>query len=393
VPLARLTALLLAAVVALAATVALARPAGADNLADEARLYELHNQARAQNGLAPLAYDPAAVGVARGWANELARSGNLRHNPDLVAQADAFITNQWTRLGENVGFSSTVDQVHTAYMNSPGHRANILGDYNRVGVGAVRDANGRLWTTVVFLKGPALTAPAPPPPPSVPASTFAPHSSAQAFASQQFTDVLGRPADASGLLSWTSALSTGAATPAGMVANLVDSTEAAAVVEPVNRLYWAYFRRSPDAGGVQYWVGRLRAGAGLAEVSGAFASSSEFRGTYGALTDLAFVDLVYRNVLGRGADGAGLTYWTTQLTSGRLDRGGVMVGFSESNEYKAATNAWNDVVKVYVGLLRRAPDPAGLEYWTGQLRNRTRSLADLSGTILASTEYRARFGG
>jgi hypothetical protein len=379
--LARIVAVLVAGLVALSASVALAPAAGAD-VAEEARLYELTNQSRAQNGLGALSYDGAATGVARAWAQELANSGSLRHNPNLVAQVDAHVTRDWTRLGENVGYSSTVDQVQTAYMNSPGHRANILGDYNRVGVGAVRDGSGRLWTTVVFIKGPALASP-PPPPPVVPASTFAPFPSAQAFAAQQFVDVLARQADPAGLLTWTSALSTGSVTPAGMVANLANSAEAGTVVEPVNRLYRAFFRRSPDAGGVTYWVGRLRAGAGLNQVAGAFAGSAEFGATYGMLSNQAFVDLVYRNVLNRRADPAGAAYWVGQLNTGRLSRGGVMVGFSESSEYRAATRWWNDVVQLYVGLLRRSPDQAGLEYWTGQLRN-GRSLADLAGSILGS---------
>jgi hypothetical protein len=379
----------LAALVAVSASLALAPHAVADDLSDEARLYELTNQSRAQNGLGPLAYDPAAVGVARGWARELARSGQLRHNPNLVAEVDAHVTTQWTRLGENVGYSSTVDQVQGAYMNSPGHRANILGDYNRVGVAAVRDGGGRLWTVVVFLKAPALQV-APPPPPQVPASTFAPLPSAQAFAGQQFVDLLSRSADAAGLLTWTQALSSGAVTPARMVSDLVASTEARQLVEPVNRLYRAFFFRSPDAGGLSHWVGRLRGGAALSEVSNAFAASPEFAATYGSLSNQAFVDLVYRNVLGRSADASGLAYWVGQLSGGRLNRGGVMIGFSESSEYKAATNHWNKVVQLYVGLLRRAPDRTGAQHWIGQLRD-GHSVSELAAALLASSEYRNRF--
>ena len=69
----RVAAALLALVVAAAATVGLASPAAAGTVEDEGRLYELHNQARSQAGLAPLAYDSAAVGLARGWAQVEAR--------------------------------------------------------------------------------------------------------------------------------------------------------------------------------------------------------------------------------------------------------------------------------------------------------------------------------
>ena len=47
-------------------------------------------------------------------------------------------------------------------MNSPGHRANVLGDFNRLGVAVVRALNGQLWVTLDFVKGPALSGTAPP---------------------------------------------------------------------------------------------------------------------------------------------------------------------------------------------------------------------------------------
>ena len=383
----RLIAVLLTAMVAVAASVALAAPAAA-NAEDEARLFELTNQSRVQNGLGALAYDPAAVGVARAWAAELARSGQLRHNPNLVANVDAYVTAEWTRVGENVGYAGSADQVQQAYMNSPAHRANILGDYNRVGIGAVRDGSGRLWTTVVFVKGPSL-APPPPPPPAVPNTAFAPFPSAQAFAGQQFLDVLGRPADPGGLVAWTAALQSGATSQAGMVAALMNSPEANIVIEPVNRLYRAYFKRNPDIGGLNYWMGRLRSGATLGQVSAQFASSAEFVGTYGALNDAGFVELVYRNVLNRPADAAGAGYWMMQLGARRLDRGGVMVNFSESPEYRVATGKWNDVVQVYVGLLRRSPDQGTIDAWIGQL-NAGKPLTELIAAVLGSNEYKSR---
>lgn len=152
----RSVAVLLALLVALAASVALAPPASAGTVEDEGRLFQLHNQARAAAGLAPFAYDSAAVGIARGWAEEMARTGNLRHNPNLVNAVNTYVTSSWTRLGENVGFAGGPDQVHNAFMGSAAHRANILGDYNRVGIGTARDGSGRLWVTAVFIKGPAL---------------------------------------------------------------------------------------------------------------------------------------------------------------------------------------------------------------------------------------------
>jgi uncharacterized protein YkwD len=371
-------ALLVVAIALLCApATALGSPAGDD----ASRLYELTNQARAQQGLPALAYDDAAAGVAQSWAAELARSGNLRHNPNLVADVDAHVTRDWTRVGENVGYAGSADQVQAAYMSSPGHRANILGSYNRVGIGTVRDGAGRLWTTVVFLQGPPI---------GVASSTFAPFASAQAFATQQFVELLNRPPDPSGLSEWTSALQSGRATPAGMIASLATSPESSVLVDPVNRLYWGYFDRIPDAGGVQHWVGRLRTGTTLGQISAVFAGSPEFVATYGSLRDDAFVDLVYRNVLRREPDAYGKAYWLAQLTTRRVDRGGMMVSFTESPEFKSDSAAWNSVVEIYVGMLRRAPDDASLHYWSTQLRG-GRPLGDLTATVLTSAEYRGRF--
>jgi hypothetical protein len=268
-------------------------------------------------------------------------------------------------------------------MASTGHRNNILGSYNRVGVGTARSADGRIWTTLVFIQGPALA-------PAAPVVSFAPFASAAALVNQQYVDFLGRPADAAALSSWSAALQSGQATPATLVSALVGSTEFAYLVRPVARLYLAYFGRSPDAAGLAYWVGQLRAGAPLANVSNSFAGSQEFATRYGALDNRGFVERVYANVLGRSPDLGGLTYWLGQLLNGLLNRGGVMTGFSESSEYRSKTATQVDVSTVYLGLLRRAPDPAGLTYWVGQLRAGV-PLSTLVASIVGSAEYGARF--
>lgn len=137
------------------------RPAAAAPADDEAAFVAAINQSRAAAGLAALATDPAASQVARGWSGQMAGRDLLQHNPNLQAEVEAYVTTAWQRIGENVGVGYGVSSLHDAFMNSSGHRANILGDYNRVGVGVVRDASGRIWVTVVFIKGPALAPPAP----------------------------------------------------------------------------------------------------------------------------------------------------------------------------------------------------------------------------------------
>jgi uncharacterized protein YkwD len=144
-----------------------AAPAGADVASEEQSLFDLTNQAR--SGLAGFQYDPAAASVARTWASQMAAQQNLQHNPNLVSQIDQYVTADWTRLGENIGYGPSVSAIQDAFMHSPEHRANILGDYNRVGIGIAHNGN-TIWVAVDFVKGPPLAAPPPPPPPPSPVS-------------------------------------------------------------------------------------------------------------------------------------------------------------------------------------------------------------------------------
>ena len=122
---------------------------------DEAEFFDLINDERGAVGLEPLARDPGLDVVARDWSDQMALTGNFVHRPDLAA-AIATVEPAWERAAENIGWTtSSVQLMHDSFMNSPGHAANVLGDYNRVGIGVVHD-DGVLWVTVNFLLGPEL---------------------------------------------------------------------------------------------------------------------------------------------------------------------------------------------------------------------------------------------
>jgi hypothetical protein len=149
-------------------TLLTASPAHAAPGADEQDFLNQTNASRAQNGLPALQWDDGLANIARSWSAQMSSSQTLSHNGNLVGQIEQWVTNQWTRIGENVGYGGSVSQLHTAFMNSPGHRANIMGDYNRVGIGVVRDGTGTIWVTLDFMNGPQLQVQAPPPPPATP---------------------------------------------------------------------------------------------------------------------------------------------------------------------------------------------------------------------------------
>ena len=98
------------------------------------------------------------------------------------------------------------------------------------------------------------------------------------------------------------------------------------------RLYQAAFNRTPDAGGLGYWIDKMDKGLALLDVAAGFISSNEFASVYGASpTNADIVTHFYQNVLHRSPDQAGFDYWTNQLASGQT-RAQVLTGFSESNE-------------------------------------------------------------
>lgn len=222
---------------------------------------------------------------------------------------------------------------------------------------------------------------------------WAPFASWSTLVDRQYQDVVGRAPTAAERDSWTPDLTSGARRPGEVVAALRRSRDNVAFVDPVARLYYAYFRRSPDPAGLSYWVGERRRGRrSLVSVSSSYASSAEFQRTYGALTDSAFVDLVYRNVLGRSGDAAGRAYWTNELSSGRKSRGGVMVGFSESAEHRNARAVIVDASVLHILVLGRAPTAAEV-YVTVDEVGRGTSWATLAHTLLVSAEYGRRISG
>lgn len=119
-----------------------------DNPDPARRLFSLINAERAAEGLGQLRWNSTLEVVALDWSATMADEERLYHRPDL---ADV-ITSAWRRMGENVGVGPEIDRLHQAFMDSPGHRRNVAGDYDQVGI-AVVDAGPRIWVAVNFGKG------------------------------------------------------------------------------------------------------------------------------------------------------------------------------------------------------------------------------------------------
>lgn len=172
------------------------------------------------------------------------------------------------------------------------------------------------------------------------------------FVTQLYSNVLGRAPDAGGLSYWTGLLQNGTQKQADVLQSFSESAENQARTAPltangvwaaneqasqVARLFYTTLGRAPDAGGLIYWTGQLTGGyATLEQEAAGFMATPEFQTQYSALGNQAFVDLLYRNVLGRPGDAGGEAYWTGQINNGSATRAGVVTSFSESAEHQSA---------------------------------------------------------
>lgn len=119
--------------------------------AEQKQTQEMINNSRAGHTLPPFGtprplhdYSPADK-KAQAWAEKMARDGKISHSN----LRDGYAGTSWCHLGENVGMGPSLQSIHNAFMNSPGHRANILSfNYSHMGTGVVKDKTTGYWYVV-----------------------------------------------------------------------------------------------------------------------------------------------------------------------------------------------------------------------------------------------------
>lgn len=93
--------------------------------------------------------------------------------------------------------------------------------------------------------------------------------------------------------------------------------------QEIMRLYAAFFNRTPDVAGVQYWIsvskgqvdGRTYTTKEIAEF---FEPTTEFQNSFETVGNAQFVETVYSNVLARTPEAEGLAYWNDILNGTNL---------------------------------------------------------------------------
>jgi hypothetical protein len=222
---------------------------------------------------------------------------------------------------------------------------------------------------------------APPRTAELPVTVFA--GAPQRLVDRVYQDVLGRPAEPTGLTSWSDRLGQGDS-PAEVAQFIAGSPEARA--RQVEDLYQALLGRSADPGGLAWAVDFLGTGGTLRGLRAAVLASEEYYQVRGGGTDAGFLEALYQDALHRPTDPSGRAAYGLLLAQG-APRHAVVLSILNSRE--AAERAVNDL---YERLLGRAAEGQGLAFWTDLVMAGAGEEAVLAG-IVDSAEYRGRRRG
>ena len=131
-------------------------PTSGSMSADEQKMINLVNQDRAANGLKPLVFDATLRLPALKHSQDMSQSSFFSHtspNYGTFSQRLKASGVKYSSAGENIAMYGSVEAAEVGFMNSAGHRANILGDYTRIGIGIVYNQNkGVYYITQWFAK-------------------------------------------------------------------------------------------------------------------------------------------------------------------------------------------------------------------------------------------------
>ena len=143
----RLRNLPIAALVVAVLVTGTASEADAGAIGRRDRMRHLLNVVRKHHDLPTFRLNRELSSDALRHSRRMAQEGTVFHTRDLYGVVRSYSPSCW---GENVGMAGRMRRVLRLWMQSSGHRANILrGAFRRVGIGVAK-VNGSVWITVIF---------------------------------------------------------------------------------------------------------------------------------------------------------------------------------------------------------------------------------------------------
>ena len=224
------------------------------------------------------------------------------------------------------------------------------------------------------------------------------------FVTRMYEQCLSRDPDEAGRAGWAEQLETGQMNGAQIAEAFVFSNEMLdknlSDAEFVKVLYRSMMGREADEAGLAGWVSQLQGGfISRSEVTKAFVESAEFtgicseyeiaRGDFAAVGDIErFVTRFYTICLGRPADQKGHWGWVKQLQNKNLNGAQIAEAFFFSEEF-VGKNVSDEVyiATLYRTILGREADEAGLTGWVEQLQNNQMTRRDILAAFIESAEF------
>lgn len=213
----------------------------------------------------------------------------------------------------------------------------------------------------------------------------------RAFVERLYETALGRTGDVGGITFWVNELAYGRRTAAQVAANFFFCDEFVAQKNDnstfMDRLYSAFFNRTADEGGKNFWLSYLEKGVTRRWVAARFITADEFTevcAAYGIekgkieLTKYAdkninvtmYVYRCYKEILSREADAGGLEYWCKTVITGEREAAAVAKNMVNSPEFQSKNLSDTEYMKVlYRAFMGREADIGGLNYWVSRLEN------------------------
>lgn len=194
------------------------------------------------------------------------------------------------------------------------------------------------------------------------------------FVAEMYRFSLNREPDG-GANTYVTALNNGTATRAQVLGVFSESSEHQQLINAVitsrglfvqdeqtasvARLYDSVFNRLPDLGGLTAYRDALDNGYTLKDIAAVLVASPEFQTRFGSLTDQQFVEQIYRFVLDREGDSAGIQSYVTALNNG-ASRTDVVLVLSESQEHRYGYQATYDGQIRQLGVNGYDPNGSGV---------------------------------
>lgn len=104
------------------------------------------NEARAGQGLPPLTLSASLTQISQGCSERQAAASKMAHCLDYASK----YVDGWVYAAENVAMGYDYTAVVEGWMNSPGHRRNILSSATHIGIGVAYSSNGSPYYTQNF---------------------------------------------------------------------------------------------------------------------------------------------------------------------------------------------------------------------------------------------------